>query len=152
MEISLSSLEANISSWVSVSLVLSESHYQCFLFSIVIPQPSFMATWAQGFQFRWTTAQLHGNMGSGCRRGVQSVGERWCIAILASLTCDWLKRSVTTCLYHLQNGSGVIITQGSKLRGAEGQNAPKLSPNAPRLMNIGAKFCYPIQPDICFEA
>ena len=41
--------------------------------------------------------------------------------------------------------------QGSKLRGAEGQNAPKLSPNAPRLLNLGAKFCYPIQPDICFE-
>ena len=44
------------------------------------------------------------------------------------------------------------ILQGSKLRGAEGQNAPKLSPNAPRLLNLGAKFCYPIQPDICFEA
>ena len=42
--------------------------------------------------------------------------------------------------------------QGSKLRGAEGQNAPKLSPNAPGLLNPGAKFCYPIQPDICFEA
>ena len=42
--------------------------------------------------------------------------------------------------------------QGSKLRGAEGQNAPKLSPNAPRLLNLGAKFCYPIQPDIWFEA
>ena len=42
--------------------------------------------------------------------------------------------------------------QGSKLRGAEGQNAPKLIPNAPRLLNLGAKFCYPIQPDICFEA
>ena len=42
--------------------------------------------------------------------------------------------------------------QGSKLRGAEGQNAPKLSPNAPGLLNLGAKFCYPIQPDICFEA
>ena len=42
--------------------------------------------------------------------------------------------------------------QGSKLRGAEGQNAPKLSPNAPRLLNLGAKFCYLIQPDICFEA
>ena len=46
----------------------------------------------------------------------------------------------------------VISVQGSKLRGAEGQNAPKLSPNAPRLLNLGAKFCYPIQPDICFEA
>ena len=45
-----------------------------------------------------------------------------------------------------------LYTQGSKLRGAEGQNAPKLSPNAPRLLNLGAKFCYPIQPDICFEA
>ena len=44
------------------------------------------------------------------------------------------------------------LNQGSKLRGAEGQNAPKLSPNAPRLLNLGAKFCYPIQPDICFEA
>ena len=44
------------------------------------------------------------------------------------------------------------VHQGSKLRGAEGQNAPKLSPNAPRLLNLGAKFCYPIQPDICFEA
>ena len=44
------------------------------------------------------------------------------------------------------------VLQGSKLRGAEGQNAPKLSPNAPRLLNLGAKFCYPIQPDICFEA
>ena len=44
------------------------------------------------------------------------------------------------------------LIQGSKLRGAEGQNAPKLSPNAPRLLNLGAKFCYPIQPDICFEA
>ena len=42
--------------------------------------------------------------------------------------------------------------QGSKLRGAEGQNAPELSPNAPRLLNLGAKSCYPIQPDICFEA
>ena len=42
--------------------------------------------------------------------------------------------------------------QGSKLRGAEGQNAPKLSPNAPRLLNLGAKFCYPIQTDIWFEA
>ena len=47
--------------------------------------------------------------------------------------------------------SGACV-QGSKLRGAEGQNAPKLSPNAPRLLNLGAKFCYPIQPDICFEA
>ena len=46
----------------------------------------------------------------------------------------------------------IIWTQGSKLRGAEGQNAPKLSPNAPRLLNLGAKFSYPIQPDICFEA
>ena len=46
-------------------------------------------------------------------------------------------------LYHLQ---------GSKLRGAEGQNAPELSPNGPRLLNLGAKSCYPIQPDICFEA
>ena len=45
-----------------------------------------------------------------------------------------------------------IDIQGSKLRGAEVQNAPKLSPNAPRLLNLGAKFCYPIQPDICFEA
>ena len=45
-----------------------------------------------------------------------------------------------------------FVTQGSKLRGAEGQNAPKLSPNAPRLLNLGAKFSYPIQPDICFEA
>ena len=44
------------------------------------------------------------------------------------------------------------VPQGSKLRGAEGQNAPKLSPNAPRLLNLGAKFCYPIQPDIWFEA
>ena len=42
--------------------------------------------------------------------------------------------------------------QGSKLRGAEGQNAPKLSPNAPRLLNLGAKFCYPIQTDTCFVA
>ena len=51
-----------------------------------------------------------------------------------------------------QRWSGYINnTQGSKLRGAEGQNAPKLSPNAPRLLNLGAKFCYPIQPDICFE-
>ena len=47
---------------------------------------------------------------------------------------------------------GTNLSQGSKLRGAEGQNAPKLSPNAPRLLNLGAKFCYPIQPDICFEA
>ena len=47
---------------------------------------------------------------------------------------------------------GSKLLQGSKLRGAEGQNAPKLSPNAPRLLNLGAKFCYPIQPDICFEA
>ena len=46
----------------------------------------------------------------------------------------------------------MYMYQGSKLRGAEGQNAPKLSPNAPRLLNLGAKFCYPIQPDICFEA
>ena len=46
----------------------------------------------------------------------------------------------------------IYIYQGSKLRGAEGQNAPRLSPNAPRLLNLGAKFCYPIQPDICFEA
>ena len=45
-----------------------------------------------------------------------------------------------------------VQPQGSKLRGAEGQNAPKLSANAPRLLNLGAKFCYPIQPDICFEA
>ena len=45
-----------------------------------------------------------------------------------------------------------MAAQGSKLRGAEGQNAPKLSPNAPRLLNLGAKFCYPIQPDIWFEA
>ena len=45
-----------------------------------------------------------------------------------------------------------LCAQGSKLRGAEGQNAPKLIPNAPRLLNLGAKFCYPIQPDICFEA
>ena len=44
------------------------------------------------------------------------------------------------------------LFQGLKLRGAEGQNAPKLIPNAPRLLNLGAKFCYPIQPDICFEA
>ena len=44
------------------------------------------------------------------------------------------------------------LEQGSKLRGAEGQNAPKLIPNAPRLLNLGAKFCYPIQPVICFEA
>ena len=49
-------------------------------------------------------------------------------------------------------GISQIPDQGSKLRGAEGQNAPKLSPNAPRLLNLGAKFCYPIQPDICFEA
>ena len=48
--------------------------------------------------------------------------------------------------------SATHMQQGSKLRGAEGQNAPKLSPNAPRLLNLGAKFCYPIQPDICFEA
>ena len=46
----------------------------------------------------------------------------------------------------------IMHLQGSKLRGAEGQNAPKLSQNAPRLLNLGAKFCYPIQPDICFEA
>ena len=46
----------------------------------------------------------------------------------------------------------MTLTQGSKLRGAEEQNAPKLSPNAPRLLNLGAKFCYPIQPDIWFEA
>ena len=53
----------------------------------------------------------------------------------------------------LQSMNKVYISlQGSKLRGAEGQNAPKLSPNAPRLLNLGAKFCYPIQPDICFEA
>ena len=45
-----------------------------------------------------------------------------------------------------------IPDQGSKLRGAEGQNAPKLSPNAPRLLNLGAKFCYPIQTDTCFVA
>ena len=45
-----------------------------------------------------------------------------------------------------------VKQQGSKLRGAEGQNAPELSPNAPRLLNLGAKSCYPIQPDICFEA
>ena len=48
--------------------------------------------------------------------------------------------------------SSFLCLQGSKLRGAEGQNAPKVSPNAPRLLNLGAKFCYPIQPDICFEA
>ena len=42
-----SSLEANFNSWVSVSLVLSESHYHCFVFSIIKPQPSSMATWAQ---------------------------------------------------------------------------------------------------------
>ena len=45
-----------------------------------------------------------------------------------------------------------LVLQGSKLRGAKGQNAPKLSPNAPSLWNLGAKFCFPIQPDICFEA
>ena len=55
---------------------------------------------------------------------------------------------VMLCLVAEQNGQ----KQGSKLRGAEGQNAPKLSPNAPRLLNLGAKFCCPIQPDICFEA
>ena len=48
---------------------------------------------------------------------------------------DWL-------LYH----------PGFEIKGAEGQNAPNLIPNAPRLLNLGAKFCYPIQPDICFEA
>ena len=52
------------------------------------------------------------------------------------------------CRHNILSG----LLQGSKLRGAEGQNAPKLSPNAPRLLNLGAKFCYPIQPDICFEA
>ena len=31
--------------------------------------------------------------------------------------------------------------QGSKLRGAEGQNAPWLTLNAPRLLSVGAKFC-----------
>ena len=55
--------------------------------------------------------------------------------------------SVVMILVNIDN-----VMQGSKLRGAEGQNAPKLSPNAPRLLNLGAKFCYPIQPDICFEA
>ena len=50
------------------------------------------------------------------------------------------------------NNKNWWLCQGSKLRGAEGQNAPKLSPNAPRLLNLGAKFCYPIQPDIWFEA
>ena len=52
----------------------------------------------------------------------------------------------------LEDGSSSPDHQGSKLRGAEGQNSPKLSPNAPRLLNLGAKFCYPIQPDIWFEA
>ena len=55
---------------------------------------------------------------------------------------------IIRCLEHKTR----LVMQGSKLRGAEGQNAPKLSPNAPRLLNLGAKFCYPIQPDICFEA
>ena len=31
--------------------------------------------------------------------------------------------------------------QGSKLRGAEGQNAHQLTLNAPRLVSVGAKFC-----------
>ena len=31
--------------------------------------------------------------------------------------------------------------QGSKLRGVEGQNAPQLPHNAPRLLSVGAKFC-----------
>ena len=53
------------------------------------------------------------------------------------------------CTYQKLQKYGI---QGSKLRGAEGQNAPKLSPNAPRLLNLGAKFCYPIQADIWFEA
>ena len=55
----------------------------------------------------------------------------------------------TAKIFAKQNGDR---GQGSKLRGAQGQNAPKLSPNAPRLLNLGAKFCYPIQPDLWFEA
>ena len=53
---------------------------------------------------------------------------------------------------HLALNDNDCLMQGSKLRGAEGQNAPKLSPNAPGLLNLAAKFCYPIQPDISFEA
>ena len=64
-----------------------------------------------------------------------------------------LKVSSTNKVYSQIPLSRAPLThQGSKLRGAEGQNAPELSPNAPRLLNLGAKFCYPIQPDICFEA
>ena len=44
------------------------------------------------------------------------------------------------------------ISAGFEIKGSREENAPKLSPNAPRLLNLGAKFCYPIQPDICIEA
>ena len=66
----------------------------------------------------------------------------------------WMRFNITGPLCGESFGHRLIshTKQGSKLRGAEGQNAPKLSPNAPRLLNLGAKFCYPIQPDICFEA
>ena len=63
--------------------------------------------------------------------------------------CGYLPYTVVSCRVLIKKG---WLTQGSKLRGAEGQNAPKLSPNAPRLLNLGAKFCYPIQADIWFEA
>ena len=60
--------------------------------------------------------------------------------------------TTSLCVIRVRHDNVCVRLQGSKLRGAEGQNAPKLSLNAPRLSNLGAKFCYPIQPDICFEA
>ena len=85
-----------------------------------------------------------------------------CVLCLIVMTALWLAANVFCCVVMgfavmlfvvmVCDINMVCMVQGSKLRGAEGQNAPKLSPNAPRLLNLGAKFCYPIQPDICFEA
>ena len=47
-------------------------------------------------------------------------------------------------IYSDQIRFSFLIYQGSKLRGAEGQNAPWfmwLTLNAPRFMSVGAKFC-----------
>ena len=71
---------------------------------------------------------------------------------MAKLHKDLRKSVVELKCYYIWYNFKDVLNQGSKLRGAEGQNAPKLSPNAPRLLNLGAKFCYPIQPDMCFEA
>ena len=77
------------------------------------------------------------------------VSPRMYVPFMGMACAHWINRGISIprvnrifhCGVHVTVCCCCVTVQGSKLRGAEGQNAPQLTLKAPRSLSVGAKFC-----------